>query len=890
MKSFHVLLMALMALVSSAHAYYYQASLDNLPFMDGMAFAQRNNSLLLFGGEGRMGLTNNFYELTQTPKGFTWRSLPQNNTPPPNVYSQAVVSNSGNSFILFMGSTATSQSNPNSTIATYFYDFQSQQWAANPSNNNPNATGLPIARKQFTATVDKNDNIYVFGGQTMASSNGSPGTPLGDLWVFDKNLNAKQLANAPLPLYGHTTTYLSSGKLVVIGGSLPLSPVERDLVNINIVQIYDIASNTWTSQTTKVMGNVVVGGRMGHNAVAMGNKIVIFGGTNDAIIPKRQYTNRLAILDTDTWTWTVPAVDGILPSKRAYAAAASLDGQHVTVGFGVALNAFYNDLNVFRVSDNSWIRGFVEDDNKSSGVSPGLIAGVTVAGVILLVIILFLLWRFKSFISFVVVRIHRDIWKPRTGEPLWAETARIIFQVLFLFLFACFLAFVIRQAVQSPNVTQRIQEAASTVHLPNIRFCFDGWPAIAATSLAEAMRNPAIACSTNTGSTCSNFITPLNMSMFTPSFSDNLGAVSCFHFQAPSNFTMADTSGRNDGSNLIFTLLGDQNITNGRIHVSVYPKQMDPNILAYNLPSDEPVLMSDVALGNWKNRERNDMQVGNVYDIEPFTYSVMSYQLIDHKYLQDKGWNYVGFLPIYNNTPEVESMFRMEAPNPNYISTHGFGDLGIFSVFPEGFIEVTDREVKLYTLLNALGFVGGVFGLLIAVQAWLFGFRPRSPWGVVHRWSVGDMKRSLLRGLSSKFKTTDSGIPLVHPVHSRFSVSDFNNLGMESEAQRVARVEERMQVLELLFKAYYVDDEVFRSLDNANKVASPDSPLRNRNPLFPSTEKVTEDYPRGKDNDGFAHMFQQRPASLASMSSDSTSQRHLNANGGQADKYPLRDL
>lgn len=53
-----------------------------------------------------------------------------------------------------------------------------------------------------------------------------------------------------------------------------------------------------------------------------------------------------------------------------------------------------------------------------------------------------------------------------TGEPLWAETTRIIFQIILLFIFAVFLAFVIRQAIDSPNVTQTIEEATATVEIP----------------------------------------------------------------------------------------------------------------------------------------------------------------------------------------------------------------------------------------------------------------------------------------------------------------------------------------------------------------------------------------------------------------------------------------
>lgn len=306
------------------------------------------------------------------------------------------------------------------------------------------------------------------------------------------------------------------------------------------------------------------------------------------------------------------------------------------------------------------------------------------------------------------------------------------------------------------------------------------------------------------------------MSVFQPTFADNLGAVNCFLFRSPTDFILTSTSGANNGSRLLFTFWGDQNITYGRIHTSVYPKTMDPNTVVYNIIDTMSTLMPESDVLNWQTNERNDIQATNIFDIQPFTYSALSYTLIDHKYLQNVGWNYVGFLPISNSTPEVETNFRQEAQNPTY--TVGHTDLGLLAVFPTSFVNTIEREVKMYTLVNALGFVGGIFGLLIAIQAWLFGFRPRSPWGVVHRWSTGDMKRSLLHGLQSKFKITESGIPLVHPVHHRFSVTDFNNLDYdEPETQRINRVEERMQMLEMLFKAYYVDDEVFRSLDDANR-------------------------------------------------------------------------
>lgn len=46
------------------------------------------------------------------------------------------------------------------------------------------------------------------------------------------------------------------------------------------------------------------------------------------------YLNAIAILDTKNWTWSVPPVDGIPPSRRSYASAGLLNGNHLTVAFG----------------------------------------------------------------------------------------------------------------------------------------------------------------------------------------------------------------------------------------------------------------------------------------------------------------------------------------------------------------------------------------------------------------------------------------------------------------------------------------------------------------------------------------------------------------------------
>lgn len=161
------------------------------------------------------------------------------------------------------------------------------------------------------------------------------------------------------------------------------------------------------------------------------------------------------------------------------------------------------------------------------------------------------------------------------------------------------------------------------------------------------------------------------------------------------------------------------------------------------------------------------------------------------------------------------------------------------------------------------------------------------------------MKRSLLRGLSTSFRTTESsGIPFIHPVHRRFSMLYNNNrpgeLQNESNAERVARVEERMQVLELLFKSYYVDDEIFRSLDHANrrdlaKVHGANDRLVASTPASPEKPELTLNYHEHDqepiDATGFSHLFRNTtPAddSSTTLDDDRESSTHQLRNNGNS--------
>jgi hypothetical protein len=54
----------------------------------------------------------------------------------------------------------------------------------------------------------------------------------------------------------------------------------------------------------------------------------------------------------------------------------------------------------------------------------------------------------------------------RSGEPLWAETARLLVRFILLFLFLAFVAYVIYKSVNSPIAIQEIKTPTDRVLAP----------------------------------------------------------------------------------------------------------------------------------------------------------------------------------------------------------------------------------------------------------------------------------------------------------------------------------------------------------------------------------------------------------------------------------------
>lgn len=64
--------------------------------------------------------------------------------------------------------------------------------------------------------------------------------------------------------------------------------------------------------------------------------------------------------------------------------------------------------------------------------------------------------------------IKREIWKPRVGEPRWAEASRLVLKLVFLLLFVYLISTLTHQVIHSPIIDQLSYEnnAEMTVGVP----------------------------------------------------------------------------------------------------------------------------------------------------------------------------------------------------------------------------------------------------------------------------------------------------------------------------------------------------------------------------------------------------------------------------------------
>lgn len=305
--------------------------------------------------------------------------------------------------------------------------------------------------------------------------------------------------------------------------------------------------------------------------------------------------------------------------------------------------------------------------------------------------------------------------------------------------------------------------------------------------------------------------------------------MNCHLFRVPTgSIKLGKTSNRYrfDGSYLRFHYYGKPH-NQSQLHVELYHPQHDPNIPVYNLSSEGfDRWYSPDENAKFQSMEQMNLKTENAFAILPSSmYNSIGYEYLERKRIMlNNVWNYIGL-----GSERIESQYFISSQTMSKKAEQQFvhstkQPAGIVHILPMTYSTSISGEQRMFTLMNCLGIIGGIFGLITGCHASLFGYRPRSPWGVLHRWSIRLMQKSLLNGLKSKLPLDEVNIPIVHPVNKRM-VGDstlkeevaYAKIPEESESRRMKKLEDRLHIFELLFQAYYIDDEVFRSLQTKDK-------------------------------------------------------------------------
>ncbi|PKY49271.1 hypothetical protein RhiirA4_465184 [Rhizophagus irregularis] len=189
----------------------------------------------------------------------------------------------------------------------------------------------------------------------------------------------------------------------------------------------------------------------------------------------------------------------------------------------------------------------------------------------------------------------------------------------------------------------------------------------------------------------------------------------------------------------------------------------------------------------------NSILTLNRYSVEPSQVYDFTYSRVIRESIKPNWMNDFGVPPTYEQKSNIESTL-VGGPSP-YNSTDS--SLITFMIQPKSKNVIRiDKEVRSKTYLSGLGLIGGAWGLMAAVYAFLFGANTLRPWGAVQSYCCG-----FSRSTQKKLKNALPIIPFFDTTHN----DHFKNYSPDRELSLAERNELRISGLELFLQEYVVD-------------------------------------------------------------------------------------
>lgn len=196
----------------------------------------------------------------------------------------------------------------------------------------------PSRTNHAAATVGK--NLYIFGGNNNSESGHYQ--VLDDLCVLNTQtmtwIRPKVSGDVPCARSGHTLTAIGK-KLYLFGGGV-WNEAEGWVHKFNDIHVLDTETMVWT----KPVCTGTVDTSTFPISFATGRFLFVFGGGSK---PLHCVTNDLYMLDTVTFTWSVPSCEGTKPQPRDMGSASVVgDNVYFLGGYAGGAVDFFDRMNV----------------------------------------------------------------------------------------------------------------------------------------------------------------------------------------------------------------------------------------------------------------------------------------------------------------------------------------------------------------------------------------------------------------------------------------------------------------------------------------------------------------------------------------------------------------
>lgn len=235
----------------------------------------------------------------------------------------------------------------NNGDAVYFDDLMFVPVTARASDERPfwtEAAPLNAARYGHTTTLLNDGRVLVAGGSDAA------GTPLASAELYDPALNRwTSVASMTIARSGHGAVLLGNGLVLVTGGSTVTTPTKT-------AELYDPVANAWRSAGTMTLP------RSAHSQTFLADgRVLVAGGYTPNADPYQVYANSAELYDPVPNTWTST---GSMQTRRVVHTATLLPDGRVLIAGGANYAEYVGTAEIFSPTTGTWTSAGAMSDRR----------------------------------------------------------------------------------------------------------------------------------------------------------------------------------------------------------------------------------------------------------------------------------------------------------------------------------------------------------------------------------------------------------------------------------------------------------------------------------------------------------------------------------------------